>query len=140
MNNDKLSFENIKENDELPAFDLTVNRTHIVKYAGAGGDFFPIHHDEEFAKSVGLPSVFAMGLMHGSMLQKVITSWSGADSIKRYKLRFKAMVWPKDILTFSGKVKVKYKEGKEHLVECSLQILNQRGEQVIEGEATVILK
>ena len=71
MTNKILYYENVQVEEKLPSFELTINRTHIVKYAGASGDFFPVHHDEEFAKSIGLPSVFAMGLMHGGMLAKL---------------------------------------------------------------------
>ena len=46
-------FEDVADGEQLPSFQHTITRTHIVKYAGAGGDFNPIHHDEELAKSVG---------------------------------------------------------------------------------------
>lgn len=133
-------FEDVKENEEIPSFELTINRTHIVKYAGAGGDFNPLHHDEEFAKSIGFPSVFAMGLMHGGMLSRLITDWAGDGRIKRYKIRFAAIVWPGDTLTFKGQVVKKYKEGDENLVDCSLSVVNQRGENAITGKATVSLQ
>jgi acyl dehydratase len=133
-------FEDVKENEEIPSFAITVNRTHIVKYAGAGGDFNPLHHDEEFAKSVGFPSVFAMGLMHGGMLSRLLTDWAGDGRIKRYKIRFAAIVWPGDTLTFKGRVVKKYKEGDENLVDCILSVINQNGENAITGEATISLQ
>jgi len=132
-------FENVKGDEDLPSFDLTVTRTHIVKYAGAAGDFYPIHHDEEYAKSAGLPSILAMGLMHGGMLARIVTDWAGDETVKRYKLRFTAMVWPNDTLTFKGHVVRKYQEDGENLVDCLLSVLNQNGKPVIEGEATVSL-
>jgi acyl dehydratase len=133
-------FEDVKENEEIPSFEITVNRTHIVRYAGAGGDFNPLHHDEEFAKSVGFPSVFAMGLMHGGMLSRLLTDWAGDGRTKRYKIRFAAIVLPGDTLTFKGKVVKKYKEGDENLVDCMLSVVNQKGENAITGEATVSLQ
>jgi acyl dehydratase len=132
-------FENVEENEDLPPFVITVNRTNIVRYAGAGGDMNPIHHDEEFAKSVGLPSVFAMGLMHAGFLSKVVTDWAGAGRVKRYNVRFEALVWPNDTLTCQGKAEKKYQENGENLVDCRLLITNQNGELVIKGEATVSL-
>ena len=139
MAGEKLYFEDVKENEALPSFDITVTRTHIIKYAGASGDFQPIHHDEEFAKSVGLPSVFAMGLMHGGFLTRVVTDWAGDGKIKRYKVRFKAIVWPNDTLTCKGYVERKYQEDGENLVDCRLLVVNQNGENAIEGESTVSL-
>lgn len=139
MAGEKIFFEDVQGDEELPSFDLTVTRTHIVKYAGAGGDFFPVHHDEEFAKSAGLPSIFAMGLMHGGMLARIVTDWAGDGRVKRYKLRFTGLVWPNDTLTFKGHVVGKYQEKGENLVDCDLSIVNQRGESAIEGQATVSL-
>lgn len=135
----KLYFEDVKGDETLPSFQLTVTRTHIVKYIGAGGDFFPIHHDEEFAKSVGLPSVFANGLMHGGMLTRVLTDWAGDGRVGRYKIRFASMVWPGDTLTFAGHVVKKYQQDGENLVDCELSVVNQKGESAITGEATVML-
>jgi acyl dehydratase len=132
-------FENVVENEELPSFEITVTRTHIIKYVGAGGDFQPIHHDEEFAKSSGLPSVFANGLMHGSMLAKVVTDWAGYGVLKRYKIRFTGIVWPGDTLTFSGNVYKKNRVDNENLVDCKLQVINQNGDSVIIADATVRL-
>ncbi|MGD0274766.1 MAG: MaoC/PaaZ C-terminal domain-containing protein [Syntrophales bacterium] len=139
MTKQKLYFEDVKGDEELPSTQLTITRTHIVKYIGAGGDFFPIHHDEEFAKSVGLPSVFANGLMHGGMLTRIITDWAGNGKVKRYKIRFATMVWPGDTLTFAGRAVKKYQQGEENLVDCELSVVNQKGEAAITGEATVSL-
>lgn len=135
----KRYFEDVVEGEEMPSIEVTVSRTHIVKYAGAGGDFNPIHHDEELAKSVGLPSVFAMGLMHGGFLTRVVTDWAGDGNVKRYKIRFTAQVWPKDTITMRGKVVKKYTEGDNNLVECELFVVNQHGQNAIVGEATVSL-
>jgi acyl dehydratase len=132
-------FEDVAEGEQLPSFQHTITRTHIVKYAGAGGDFNPMHHDEELAKALGLPSVFAMGLMHGGMLAKVLTDWAGDGCVKRYKIKFSGMVWPHDTLTFSGNVIRKYQENDFNLVDCQLSVVNQKGEKNIEGEATVRL-
>ncbi|MBN2283805.1 MAG: MaoC family dehydratase N-terminal domain-containing protein [Deltaproteobacteria bacterium] len=139
MEESKLYYEDVAGDDILPSFQITVTRTHIVKYAGAGGDFFPVHHDEEFAKAVGLPSVFAMGLMHGGMLTRVVTDWAGDGRVRRYKIRFATMVWPGDTLTFAGHVVGKYEQDGAHLVDCELSVVNQNGEKAITGEATVKL-
>ena len=135
----KKYFEDVADNEKLPSFQQTITRTHIVKYAGAGGDFNPMHHDEELAKAMGLPSVFAMGLMHGSMLARVITDWAGNGCVKRYKIKFTGMVWPHDVLTFSGSVTRKFRENDKNLVDCLLSVVNQKGEPAITGEATVML-
>lgn len=139
MSSVKRFFEDVRGDEELPSFQITVTRTHIVKYAGAGGDYFPVHHDEEFAKAVGLPSIFAMGLMHGGMLTRMLTDWAGDGRVRRYRIQFAGMVWPGDTLTFQGKVVKKYSEQGAGLVDCELSIVNQKGENVIVGDSTVSL-
>lgn len=132
-------FEQVREREELPPFSIKVNRTHIVKFAGAGGDFNPIHHDEEYAKALGLPSVFAMGLMQGGFLSRIVTDWAGDGRVKRYKIKFAGIVWPGDTLTCKGRAVRKYRQGADHLVDCELFVENQKGDNVIVGEATVSL-
>lgn len=135
----KRYFEDVNEDEALPSFQITITRTHIIKYAGAGGDFYPVHHDEEYAKSVGLSSIFAMGMMHGGMLCRVVTDWAGDGVVKKYGLRFAETVWPKDTLTFRGHVVRIYKQGGKNLVDCKLAVVNQNGRIAIDGEATVCL-
>jgi acyl dehydratase len=106
---------------------------------GVSGDFQPIHHDEAFAKSIGLPSIFANGMMHGGMLTRVLTDWAGVESVQRFKIRFGAVVWPGDTLAFTGRVEGKRIEGENHLVDVSLTVTNQNGEQAISGQATLRL-
>ena len=63
MTASKLYFENVKEGDEVPNFEVkNLTRTDIVKYAGASGDFNPIHHDQTFAEAARYPTVFAHGM------------------------------------------------------------------------------
>ena len=135
----KLYFEDVKGDEGLQSFEIEIARAHIIRYAGASGDFAPIHLDEELAKSLGFPSIFAQGMMHGGMLSRLVTDWAGDGRVTRYKIRFEALVWPKDVLTFKGQVLRKYQEGGENLVDCQLFVVNNRGENAIVGEATVSL-
>jgi acyl dehydratase len=125
--------------DKLPTYKTTVTRTDFVKYAGAGGDFNPLHHDEVLAKSVGLPSVFSMGLLQGGILSKVLTDWAGPSAIKKYKIRFMSPVWPNDELTFGAIVKRKTGEKNISKLGFELYVENQKGDRVIEGEADLEL-
>ncbi|GIW13256.1 MAG: MaoC-like dehydratase [Tepidiforma sp.] len=109
-----------------------INRTHIVKYAGASGDFNPIHHDEVFAKEVaGYPSVFAHGMLSMGLTGRALTDWLGVTALKRYGVRFTRQVWPGDTLTAKFEV-TKVEDG---LATIKVTTVNQNGETVIEGEA-----
>ncbi|CPZ63375.1 MaoC-like dehydratase [Mycobacteroides abscessus] len=91
--------------DEMPSSQFgPLTRSHIVRYAGSGGDFNPIHHDEEFARAAGMPGVFGMGLLHGGVLAQRLTAWVGLANIRSFRIRFTGQVWPGDLLSFGGRV------------------------------------
>ena len=80
-----------------------ITRTDIVRFAGAGGDFNPLHHDEEYARAAGFPTVFAMGQFQAALLARFAADWLGAENVRSYKVRFKAKVWPGDVLVLRGR-------------------------------------
>jgi acyl dehydratase len=85
----------------IPAHEVIVGpvtRTQIVRFAGAAGDFNPIHHDEAFARAAGQPSVFAMGQLTAAILAQAVASWFGAEQVAGYGVRFRDKVWPGDRL------------------------------------------
>ncbi|MEU0463571.1 MaoC/PaaZ C-terminal domain-containing protein [Amycolatopsis sp. NPDC006131] len=81
-----------------------VTQTDIVRFAGAGGDFNPLHHDPEFARAAGFPGVLAMGQMHAGMLAAWLTDWCGVEHLREYEVRFVAPVFLGAVLRFSGEV------------------------------------
>ncbi len=112
-----------------------VNRTHIVKYAGASGDFNPIHHDEVFAKEVaGYPSVFAHGMLSMGLTGRALTDWLGVTALKKYGVRFTKQVWPGDTLT----AKLEVTKVEDGLATIKVVTVNQNGESVVEGEAIAV--
>ena len=109
-----------------------VNRTHIVKYAGASGDFNPLHHDDTAAKNLaGYPSVFAHGMFSMGLTGRALTDWLGPVALKKYGVRFTRQVWPGDTLTAKCEV-ISVENG-----EATIRVVtvNQNGESVVEGEA-----
>jgi acyl dehydratase len=75
-----------------------ITRTQIVRFAGAAGDFNPMHHDEPFALAAGQPSVFAMGQLSAAIVAKAVADWLGRDNVVAYGVRFTDKVWPGDSL------------------------------------------
>jgi acyl dehydratase len=91
--------------DTMPVATVgPITRTDIVRYAGAGGDFNPIHHDEPFARDLGLPSVFSMGMLQGGALAQRVGRWVGPENVVSMSMRFTGQVWPGDALTLEGRV------------------------------------
>jgi acyl dehydratase len=114
-----------------------LSRTQIVQYAGASGDFNPIHHDETFAtKAAGYPSVFAHGMLTMGMTGRLLTDWLGDGVLTEYGVRFVKQVWPGDSLTAKGTVKA---IGDGGSVEIDVVTTNQKGEQVVVGSARAVL-
>jgi acyl dehydratase len=127
----------VKEGDEFEFTVEDLNRTHFVRYAGGGGDFNPIHHDQTFAENAGLPTVFGMGMFTAGVLSRVPTEWFGPETVKRYAVRFTSRVWPGDTVTCKGTVTGVRDEGGVKHVDMDLSATNQKDEVLIRAEATV---
>jgi acyl dehydratase len=108
-------------------------------YAGASGDFNPMHHDEVKAKAAGLPSVFGHGMFSAGLLAKAITDFVGIGNLRSYKVRFVKQTWPGEVLTSQVVVKAKREDGGAKLVDLECTLVNQDGEPKVAGEAVAEL-
>ena len=130
---------NVGDTHEAVVIDK-VTRTHIVKYAGAGGDFNPLHHDDTVAESLGgYPSVFAHGMFSMGLTGRMLTDWLGPTALKKFGVRFTKQVWPGDTLTARGEVTDVTDEGGQKLATIRVVTVNQNGESVVEGEAVAVV-
>ena len=139
MGEQKLFFDDVSQGDAAPEFTQELGRTDLVMYAGASGDFNPMHHDEVAAKEAGLPSVFGHGMFTMGLLGKAITDYVGVGNLKTYKVRFTKQTWPGEQLTTHVTVAKKYEEGGEHLVDLECEVVNQAGEAKVSGLAIAAL-
>lgn len=130
----------LREGDEMPSEAIgPVTRTDFVRYAGAGGDFNPIHHDEPLAQSAGMPTVFGMGMLHAGILGNRLARWVGPDNLRTFAARFTGQVWPGDELTLSGHVAAIEEHDGAPLAEIVLSVATQRGDEVLRGRATALV-
>ena len=114
-----------------------LKRTQIVQYAGASGDYNPLHTDEVFTTNVaGYPSVFAHGMLTMGMTGRLLTNYVGDGRLTNYGVRFTSQVWPGDTLDSTATVEAIREENGEHLVDLSVQTVNQEGRVVLSGTAT----
>jgi acyl dehydratase len=139
MGEQKLFFDDVNEGDAAPEFSHELTRTDLVQYAGASGDFNPMHSDEVSAQAAGLPSVFGHGMFTMGILGKAITDFVGVGSLKRYQVRFTKQTWPGEKLTTKVTVAKKYDEEGEHRVDLECEVVNQDGEAKVSGVATAAL-
>ncbi|MFJ9148251.1 MaoC family dehydratase [Streptomyces sp. NPDC102270] len=109
----KIAYDDVEVGTELPARTFPVTRAGLVQYAGASGDFNPIHWNEKFAKEVGLPDVIAHGMFTMAEAIRVVTDWAGdPGAVVEYGVRFtKPVVVPNDdqgaTIEVGGKVAAK---------------------------------
>ncbi|MFQ5521868.1 MAG: MaoC family dehydratase [Candidatus Methylomirabilia bacterium] len=136
----KVYVEDIQVGDEMPALAKPpLQRIQLTRYAGASGDFNPIHVDEEFAKAAGMGGVFAHGMLSMGFVAQSITDWLGAGSVKTLGVRFAGLVRPGDVVTCKGRVVAKSSKDNQHLIDLEVWAENQKGEKVVTGKATASL-
>lgn len=130
---DAVTFESLSVGDAAPPLVVeNLSRTHFVKYAGASGDFNPLHHDDTIATQIGNPSVFGHGMLTMGLAARVVKDWFGPESIRNLKVRFSKQVWPGDTLTCAAVVTALH----DGLAGLEISVTNQDGVQVIAGSAT----
>jgi acyl dehydratase len=121
--------------EEIVVEDL--KRTQIVMYAGASGDYNPIHTDEVFATQVaGYPTVFAHGMLTMGLTGKMLTNYVGDGRLTSYGLRFVSQVWPGDTLTARATVVAIREQDGERFADLALSTVNQDGREVASGTAS----
>jgi acyl dehydratase len=131
-------WESIAVGDERRAEFPALTRTMFVKYAGASGDFNPMHHDDTIATQVGNPSVFGHGMLTMGLAARVVKEWFGPEALRRLQVRFSKQVWPGDVLTCTATVTGKREEGPAKLVDLEVAVVNQNGDKAITGAATAV--
>ena len=136
----KVYVEDVNVGQTLP--DLVkgpIQQIQLTRYAGASGDFNPIHQDDEFARAAGMGGVFGHGMLTMGFVAQCVTDWAGAGAVKKIGVRFAGLVRLKDVITCKGRVLAKSSKDGTHLVELELSAENQKGEKVVTGKATVAL-
>ena len=132
--------DDVKVGDELPPLVKgPIQQIQLTRYAGASGDFNPIHQDHEFAKAAGMGDVFAHGMLSMGFVGQCVTDWAGPGAVRKLGVRFAAIVRLKDTITCRGRVLAKSSKDDTHVVELEIWAENQRGEKVVTGKATVAL-
>ena len=148
---EQLYWEDIEVGAEITPLAKIATTQMLVRWAGASGDFNPLHYDSAYVASAGLGQVIVHGALKRQWLIQLMTDWMGDQGfLKKFSCQYGAMDYPRHMQSISepqdgetwhcrGKVTRKYIDGEIHLVDCKISLENGKGEITTSGKATVIL-
>ena len=133
-------YEDIEVGSEIPVLVKYPTTMQLVKFAGASGDYYQIHYDQDFARANGLPGVIVHGWLTLSFLGQMITDWIGEEGILvKLDGSYRGMNLVGEEIFCYGKVKRKYVEDDKNLARVEIWAENPQGERTVSGTAVVIL-
>ena len=148
---EQLYWEDVEVGTEITPLAKIATTQMLVRWAGASGDFNPLHYDSVYVASAGLGQVIVHGALKRQWLIQLITDWIGEQGfLKKFSCQYGVMDYPRHMKSISepqdgetwycrGKVTKKYIDGDQHLVDCKISLENGKGEITTSGRATVIL-
>jgi len=148
---EQVTWDKLEEGMELRPLPKVATTRMIIEWAGASGDFNPIHYDVPFAKSAGMDRPVVQGALKRQWLVQFITTWMGDEgTLKKFSCKYRSMDYPRYMKSITepqdgetwlckGTVKKKYINGGEALVDCAVWVENGSGEVTTEGKATIVL-
>lgn len=136
----QLSYNDVNAGDAVVPLVKEPGTKQLVVWAGAVGDYTPIHYDQEYARSRGLKGVIVHGQLVGAFLGQMLTDWIGEKGVlKKLSCSYKGMNYPGEAITCKGEITRKYEKDGGHFVECRVWAENPKGEKTASGRATVTL-
>ncbi len=126
----RVFFEQVEEGQEIPALvNQPITHTMLVKYAGASGDFNPLHTDPQVGLSMGIGGTIAHGMLIKGFLGHFISDYlGGPGGLRRFGVRFKSMTRHDEVITCSGRITRKFSEAGRNYIEASVQAADQTGD------------
>ena len=133
-------FEILSSGDEVVRLvKPPITKLQLVRYAGASGDFNPLHTDDDTAREAGFQGVVAHGMLMMAFLAEAVTTWVPRKSFRRIKVRFKGVTKPGDVVTVIGRVSEKQVVEGQGLVICSIEAVDQNRDVKAVGTFEVTL-
>ena len=148
---DQLYWEDIGEGKEVIPLPKVATTQMLVKWAGASGDWNPLHYEDTFAREQGMERGIVHGQLKRAWLTQMMVDWIGEKGVlKKLTCQFRAVDMPRFMASLTeckegetwwckGKVTKKHVENEEHLVECEIWVENGKGEKTTTGAAVAVL-
>jgi acyl dehydratase len=129
----ELFLRDVSVGDPMPTLvKEPVSKVQLVRYAGASGDFNPLHTDPEIGKAVGIGGQIAHGMLIMGFVGQAITNWVPKKCLKSFSIRFAGMTRPDDVITVTGKVVDKREDSGR--IRCEVAARNQKDELIVAGQ------
>ena len=140
-----INYDDIEVGNKMPVYTSSpITRTHLVRYAGASGDFNPLHHDQTFVKMIGRKNVIAHGMLIMGIAGEAITYWIENKYIRKFNARFLSMTEPADLddmgntkdratIIVSGEEVKKFEENGEKRIQCDIIAQDALGSKKLSG-------
>ena len=148
---EQLYYENVEVGTEVTPLAKVATTRMLVQWAGASGDFNPLHYEDDFAKAEGVGGPIVHGALKRAWLGQLMTDWIGErGQLKKLSCQYRGMDHPRKMKTMDepytgetwwckGKVSKKDIYGEEHSVKCEIWLENGQGEKTVLGTALITL-
>jgi len=130
----KLYYEDVQVGDTIPKLVKSpVSHLQLVKYAGASGDFNPLHTDPKIGELIGVGGIIAHGMLIMGFVGQFLSDYMGPTTLRKFNVRFKGMTCIDDVITCTGTITEKYETDGEARIAGKVQATDQNGEVKVAG-------
>jgi acyl dehydratase len=127
-------FEDVQIGDEIPRLIKTpITHLQLVKYAGASGDFNPLHTDPKVGEAIGTGGIIAHGMLIMGFIGQMLSDYVGPQALKKFGMRFKGMTHLGDEITCTGTITEKYEDNGEGRIAGEVWAADQKGDIKVTG-------
>jgi acyl dehydratase len=130
----RLYYEDVQVGESIPPLEKgPVTHYQLVRYAGASGDFNPLHTDPKVGEMLGLGGIIAHGMLIMGFVGQLLSDYVGPAALRKFGVRFKGMTHLGDVITCTGTVTEKYEANGENLIAGKVQAADQNGDVKVTG-------
>ena len=130
----KLYYEDVQVGDTMPELvKPALSHIQLVRYAGASGDFNPLHTDPKFGEMVGTGGIIAHGMLIMGFVGQLLSDYVGPAALRKFGVRFRGMTRLDDVITCTGTITGKYEADGEGRIAGKVQAVDQNGDVKVSG-------
>ncbi len=136
----RVYYEDVQIGDAMPPLVKSpVSHLQLVRYAGASGDFNPLHTDPKFGELIGTGGIIAHGMLIMGFVGQMLSDYFGPTMLRKFDVRFKGMTRIDDVITCTGTITEKHEVGNEGQITGKVRATDQNGDVKITGTFVVVL-